>query len=147
MDRKSVEQEQVNFLAQQKQALLKEEMRIFAKTKKTASDLQFENSDWYQNYINFRTVYDRIKEKIDNDGKTSLNAEEGNWYEKYMKFKQRYFEIMNRRQHQSKKLSQEQFFELFSSEKPENKCPPIPVVYPTPDCASICECEIDRLQE
>lgn len=140
LSRKSMEQEPPNVPTQQKQSFMKDELRIFVKTKKTASDLQFENSDWYKNYVNFKTVYDNIKEKIDKGGEGSLNDEERNWYKKYMIFRQRYFEIMNRWQRKNKKMSKEQFFELINKEKSDDKCPPVPVVYPTPDCASVCEC-------
>nr|CAH7715270.1 unnamed protein product [Callosobruchus chinensis] len=106
------------------------ELRIFAKTQKTVSDLKFADSTWYQNYLKFREKYQSIKEKMDKGGSGSLEEEEREWLEKYKEFKVRYEKVMNRKKRCQMKLDRaSHIFELFHSHSYRVACPGIPVFY------------------
>lgn len=55
------------------------ESKIFAKTKKTITDLRFEDSDWYQKFLVFRTNFSNITDTVNKNGENSLNEEEKVW--------------------------------------------------------------------
>lgn len=55
------------------------EMKIFAKTKKTISDLRFEETEWYQKYLTFKEHFQEITEKVKSLGESSLSDDEKQW--------------------------------------------------------------------
>ncbi|CAH1174287.1 unnamed protein product [Phaedon cochleariae] len=114
-----------------KEKLRELEMKIFAKTKKTVSDLKFEQSDWYQQYQNFKRIYNEMQEIVKETGEESLNDSQKEWFRKYEEFKKKYLEIMAGRKHKEKNLSEYKLFELFNSDEYQNSCPPVSVFYPT----------------
>lgn len=59
------------------------EAKIFAKTKKTISDLRFEESEWYKKYLTFKENFIKITEKVSKTGENSLAEEEKEWYNYY----------------------------------------------------------------
>nr|XP_023019859.1 uncharacterized protein LOC111508545 [Leptinotarsa decemlineata] len=107
------------------------ELKIFAKTKKTVSDLKFEESEWYQKYLDFKKKFEEIMGKVETDGEYSLDPSEKEWYEKYLDFRMKYLEIVEHRKNKLKNLSDYKLFELYNSDEFRNSCPPIPVFYPT----------------
>ncbi|KAG5872104.1 hypothetical protein JTB14_031046 [Gonioctena quinquepunctata] len=115
---------------QGKERMKELELKIFAKSKKTVSDLKFEESDWYQSYVEFKKVYEDISAKVERGGEDLLQPGEKEWYGKYLEFKGKYTEILDHRKHKEKNLEEFKLFELYNSEEYKNSCPPIPVFYP-----------------
>ncbi|XP_028141574.1 uncharacterized protein LOC114335519 [Diabrotica virgifera virgifera] len=117
---------------QRKMSLQKLEDRIFAKSKKTPSDLKFEESQWYQNYIRFRNVYDNILEKMSRLGQEGLSQEELDWLEKYRHFREKYLNFMKHKETpREKSLSQFNLFELYNDIMQNSEQNFVSVFYPT----------------
>ncbi|XP_057672208.1 uncharacterized protein LOC130903867 [Diorhabda carinulata] len=120
------------------------EAKIFAKSKKTMSDLKFEDSSWYQNYVKFKTRYDEVKEKITMIGEHSLCQEDREWIEKFREFKEKYTKIMeNRATAKNKNIWEYELFELYNSEKYMQGNSPVSVFYPTETPGEGEECDFD----
>lgn len=66
-----------------------EEKIIFAKSTKTRSSLNFEDSLWYKRYKNFIDKHAAIKEKVKQRGQSALDDAEAKWWMKYQRFKMR----------------------------------------------------------
>lgn len=66
-----------------------DEKIIFAKSTKTRSSLNFEDSLWWKRYKNFKDKHDAIKQKIKQHGQSSLEMDEVKWWLKYQKSKKR----------------------------------------------------------
>ncbi|CAH1966377.1 unnamed protein product [Acanthoscelides obtectus] len=107
------------------------ELRIFAKTKKTVSDLKFDDSTWYQNYMNFREKFSDIKERITTQGESALEEHEKKWYERYLNFKATHEKMMKTRKRSTSMKSGRvnRMFELFHGSQYRSTCPGIPVIY------------------
>ncbi|XP_050297716.1 uncharacterized protein LOC126737062 isoform X2 [Anthonomus grandis grandis] len=127
------------------------EKELFAKTKKTPSNLEFEKSDWYMEYVTYCDTYGEILKKVKTLGENALDAEQFDWYKKYKNFEKNYMQNIRNRKSKGKKskLLTEDSIKLFDqihSWKSTDR--PIPVFYPHTqddlsdgDCSSACECE------
>ncbi|CAG9854498.1 unnamed protein product [Phyllotreta striolata] len=107
------------------ETLNKLEIKIFAKTKKTISNLKFENSRWYQNWMTFKHTYETVERRIKNFGIESLSHMEKQWLAKYEEFKKRYSAIMEARH--SQKLKTEADCKLYELYQTEEFLPPVTV--------------------
>ncbi|EFA08162.1 hypothetical protein TcasGA2_TC005783 [Tribolium castaneum] len=59
------------------------ERQVFAKSTKTKSDIDFEDSDWFRDYQKNKEMKQTVFEKISTLGVSSLTDDEKAWYKKY----------------------------------------------------------------
>lgn len=106
------------------------EARAFKKNEKLKEDYNFEDSQWYQNYINFKKKQQVIMSKVRRGLKSQLTDEEFEWCLKYEEFKERYHKLLQRKKVKANDavdltLLHTFFGEEYKSSKPEF------VIYPS----------------
>lgn len=118
---------------EKREALTKDQ--VFAKSTKTLDDIDYIQSQSYQNYDKFKATKENIKEKIEKFGEESLKEYEMEWWMKYLKFKENRLKGKPKR----KETTEEQveantnLLDAFNSEAFKNSCPPVRVIYPSVD--------------
>ncbi|XP_045475898.1 uncharacterized protein LOC123681698 [Harmonia axyridis] len=73
------------------------EERAFKKTEKLAEEYNFDDSEWYQNYISFKKKQQIIMSKVRRGLRSQLTDEEFEWCLKYEEFKERYAKLLQRK--------------------------------------------------
>ncbi|XP_030758695.1 uncharacterized protein LOC115884295 isoform X2 [Sitophilus oryzae] len=108
------------------------EQQIFAKSQKTPLEINWEDSEWYQEYKEYKLKYLPVYCKVLKSGKSSLSAEELEWYDKYKQFEERYEKVMNDFKNKEKREGgpyKSKLFEIIHSQSYKNENKPISVFY------------------
>ncbi|XP_044758842.1 uncharacterized protein LOC123316710 [Coccinella septempunctata] len=106
------------------------EQRVFKKSEKLAEDYNFDDSEWYRNYINFKQKQQIIMSKVRRGMKSRLTDEEFDWCLKYDEFKERYHKLLQRRKVKlNDPVDLSMFHTLYSDEYNSSK--PEFVMYPS----------------
>ncbi|CAG9774008.1 unnamed protein product [Ceutorhynchus assimilis] len=105
----------------------------FEKSKKTPSDLDFNESSWYKDYVEYCDKFEDIVHKARTNGETTLKEEEYQWYKNYKEFEKKYNLLLKEHKFPlTKKLqANTDLFQLIHSEEYKKANTPIKVIYPT----------------
>ncbi|KAK9885409.1 hypothetical protein WA026_010905 [Henosepilachna vigintioctopunctata] len=106
------------------------EKRVFRKSTKLNEDYDFENSEWYQNYVNFKKKQQIIMGKVRKGQRHKLTDEEMKWCVKYSEFKDRYNKMFNKRKIKPNDAVDLSLMHTFNSDE-YNLSKPDFVIYPT----------------
>ncbi|KAL3272782.1 hypothetical protein HHI36_014242 [Cryptolaemus montrouzieri] len=110
--------------------MAKMEKRVFKESNKLKRDFDFEHSEWYRNYINFKKKQQIIMGKVKRGLRSQLNDEEFEWYIKYEEFKERYNKLMLKRKLKPNDPVDLSLLHTFYSEEYQASKPDF-VIYPT----------------
>jgi hypothetical protein len=102
------------------------ENEVFAKSTKTPSEINFEDSDWFREFQNFTETRKTVLHKIATEGVTSLTPEEKAWYRQYLKS----VKLLERKKHKKLVKINADLLKQYFEEQLKDTCPPTSVFYP-----------------
>jgi hypothetical protein len=102
------------------------ENEVFAKSTKTPSEINFEDSDWFREFQNFTETRKTVLHKIATEGVTSLTPEEKAWYRQYLKS----VKLLERKKHKKLVKINVDLLKQYFEEQLKDTCPPTSVFYP-----------------
>ncbi|RZC38269.1 hypothetical protein BDFB_007802 [Asbolus verrucosus] len=102
------------------------EKQIFAKSTKTASEIDFEDSDWFKDFQRFTEMYKTVTSKFGSSGAFALNEAEKKWYKAYLKSTK----ILEGKNSNKLKITRKDPLKVYLNEELKNTCPPTSVFYP-----------------
>ncbi|XP_044252999.1 radial spoke head 1 homolog [Tribolium madens] len=120
---KNEEEEEEEITEEEKPDLKELERQVFAKSTKTKSDIDFEDSDWFKNYQKSTELRKIVLEKLSTLGVSSLTDEEKTWFKEYYTSAK----ILEERK-KPKKINHDLLKQHFDEES-KNTCPPSCIFY------------------